>query len=883
MPYTLNGVGTRYYGRRNVSALDANCPFCGRFVRLSSYDTREFFCFVYIPLIPLRKFRIQSDCPACSRHHRFPLAQFREEMETTLAPLRSAVERNPRDPEARLSLLHALLGFQMLTEADTAAREALAAIPGHGRISQVAADLAVFRGDLAGATPLYRQAAATEPGDIEIRLDLGQHLARLGQHEEAVRELEEARRLDSSDIRTLYSLGESYAQLQRWGEALPQYERMIALSPQLAQDREILRRIKECKEALNYPLSEAERKAGRRWWPFDGRQKQPRQAWTGQTDWGRVMALLAVLLVVGAAGAAGLAWWRQQHVQVFFDNGLAEPVEVALDGQPFAIPADQRVERTLAPGKHQVVVNGDRGEIERYEPNVPEQGLVDALLEPWFFVYNVAEARVYRRETLGYAEKAEDSTYEEKLIALQRFFPQTGVDYIFQEAPQQIESDAHGVEKRVAFNVAADLDLEGFAVRRFSAGDTRQAEQALRKVIGIEPCRSSARESLVNVVAMENRPDKPKAEAGAWIAACPDQEVLAHRAYQDVAKSMGHLSDLLREYQARRDEHPEAAANHYLYGRLLDDPDATMSAYQEAIRLDPQLSWAHAALGSVLLALERDADAMASFQRALDIPGHDPNLVTAYALAAIGAGSPDAADAAIRSRKEEEPEDFLWRPRWLLALANGRHKDAEKMLAKRSRSEPDSPDVWVLEVQLLRHGGRSDKVMKELDRAAQHPGAEYPAALIRLEEMLAQGQYREAAELVDSEEQLGEPLYRLYGAAAFLLAGDRSAAEERLGKLIAGVGEELAEQDARSLTTMAEALREPVPAEQVLRDARSSGFPMLAHAYFILGVRATAAGDAVAARGFFLKSQQRALDFELPYFAARALAGAPAAPTVPAG
>lgn len=879
MPYTLNGVGTRYYGRRNVSALDANCPFCGRFVRLSSYDTREFFCFVYIPLIPLRKFRIQSDCPACSRHYRFPLEKFREEMETTLAPLRAAVERNPRDPEARLSLLHALLGFQMLADAETAAREALAAIPGHGRISQVAADVAVLRGDLEGATPLYRQAAAAEPGDAGIRLDLGQHLARLGQHEEAVRELEEARRLDSSDLRTLYSLGESYVQLQRWGEALPQYERIVSLSPQLSQDREVLRRIKECKEALNYPLSEAERKAGRRWWPFGGRRKQPQQAWTGQTDWGRVIVVLTVLLVVFAAGAAGFAWWRQQHVKVFFDNGLAEAVEVALDGQPFAVPAGQQVEQTLAPGAHQVVVTAQRGEIERYQASVPEQDLVDSLLEPWFFVYNVAEARVYRRETLGYAEKAEDSTYEEKLIALQRFFSQTDVDYVFREAPQEIRSDAHGVVKRVAFNVAADLTLEDFAIVRIGEGDRKQAERALRKAIEIEPCRDSARESLVNLAALDNRPDKPKAEAGAWMAACPEQEVLAHRSYQDAVKRMGRSNDLLREYKTRLDEHPETAANHYLYGRLLDDPDAAMSAYQEAIRLDSRLSWAHAALGSVFLALERDADAMAAFRRALELPGHDPNVVTAYALAAIGAGSPAAADAAIRSGMPEEPEDFLWRPQWLLALANGRHGDAERMLAKRSRAEPDNPDLWILEMHLLRHRGQSDQVMRELRRTEEHPGAEYPAVLIHLEELLAQGQYREAGQLVDSEEQLGEPLYRLYGAAAFLLAGDRSAAEERLGKLIAGAGEELAEQDARSLTTMAEALRKPVPAEQVLRDARRSGFPMLAHAYFILGVRATAAGDAAAARGFFLKSRQRALDFELPYFAAKALAGPPAAST----
>jgi len=55
MPYTLNGVGTRYYGRRNASQANGTCQSCNRWVALSSYDTRECFCLLFIPVIPLRR------------------------------------------------------------------------------------------------------------------------------------------------------------------------------------------------------------------------------------------------------------------------------------------------------------------------------------------------------------------------------------------------------------------------------------------------------------------------------------------------------------------------------------------------------------------------------------------------------------------------------------------------------------------------------------------------------------------------------------------------------------------------------------------------------------------------------------------------------------
>src|SRR5690242_17932788 len=68
MPSTYNGIGTHYYGKKNIQKRPGPCPHCHRAVELTSYDTILWFVVVFIPLIPIRRKRIIDYCPACTRH-----------------------------------------------------------------------------------------------------------------------------------------------------------------------------------------------------------------------------------------------------------------------------------------------------------------------------------------------------------------------------------------------------------------------------------------------------------------------------------------------------------------------------------------------------------------------------------------------------------------------------------------------------------------------------------------------------------------------------------------------------------------------------------------------------------------------------------------------
>ncbi|PPT08370.1 hypothetical protein CKA32_005054 [Geitlerinema sp. FC II] len=48
MPFSINGIGTTYYGRRY-------------FLPDDSYVTTEWVIFLYFPIVPLRSLRLRSD------------------------------------------------------------------------------------------------------------------------------------------------------------------------------------------------------------------------------------------------------------------------------------------------------------------------------------------------------------------------------------------------------------------------------------------------------------------------------------------------------------------------------------------------------------------------------------------------------------------------------------------------------------------------------------------------------------------------------------------------------------------------------------------------------------------------------------------------------
>ncbi len=130
MPSTVNGIGTHYYGKKNVTVRTAACKSCRRVVNLTSYDTRLWFVVVFIPIVPLGRKRIIDQCPSCTRHYVLKADVYEQ---TKQLQTSASLERFRREPSADAAVqAHGqLLAFHEHEQAAEFRQTALAQFPSH--------------------------------------------------------------------------------------------------------------------------------------------------------------------------------------------------------------------------------------------------------------------------------------------------------------------------------------------------------------------------------------------------------------------------------------------------------------------------------------------------------------------------------------------------------------------------------------------------------------------------------------------------------------------------------------------------------------------------------------------------------------------------------
>ncbi len=111
MPQTFNGIGTWYYGKKNKHVRDDTCEHCGTYNELTSYDTRNFIVLVYIPIIPLGRFRVVDECSACTKHYAVPLAEWDEQKHDAVDKAVSALEGDPWNSENAMELVRTCASY----------------------------------------------------------------------------------------------------------------------------------------------------------------------------------------------------------------------------------------------------------------------------------------------------------------------------------------------------------------------------------------------------------------------------------------------------------------------------------------------------------------------------------------------------------------------------------------------------------------------------------------------------------------------------------------------------------------------------------------------------------------------------------------------------
>jgi len=877
VPHTINGIGTHYYGAGNRSARLDVCQSCGRSATLSSYDTREWICVIFIPLIPLRKYRILNDCSSCRRHHRIQADEFAKKLAEVTAPLRGQMRHKPQDPEPQIALVRALIGWEMRADAEKELQSAAARFPQNVDITLLAAQMASGRGDLNGALLLYERAYGLDPQDAAATYGYGWILYKLEHHDRAVPILQRAVSQEGNKLGALYLLGTSQMKLSRWNDALNAYQQLLTLEPAYMQDKNLLRLMRECKQHLGYELNEAERRAGRSWWPFGRKstpqtlQPQPTLVRPSLRIAGMVIAAIAIL------GLGFYAWDRWTNIDVYFDNGLDHAVKLDVDSAHFDIAPNTFRKESLKQGAHTVVVRGSGGgkELERLTFNLERLSIFGAMMHDRFFVYNVAAHNVYRRGVHGYAARAENSSYSEELIGMQRFFEQRDVDFPFMPPPETISVDSNrsSTARKVSFNAAKNIDLTKYALIRLRQGKMEEARTAIDRAVADAPCDTNTRRTQVYLAGIAGSIDNASETAHHWIADCAQNDLEAHRAYQDVNREAGRQEALREEYRKMLSSSPESGKAHYLYGRVAADPALATAQYQEAIRLDPKLVWPRVALGHAYQTMERYDDALREFNAAVDMEGRDPSIVVYLATAAIAKGDPGVAVAKVEEVRKANPRDFgALEARWLLALAAG---DWKRAAETQKMFEPleSAQNAWWRNAKLLRIKG-DPLIDARIDEAMRSDRLRPFGVQARIERLLETGDVEHAAEALSKNAKDVEPMagaiLEAYVAAGFLLKGDSATADKLLmdAEKTSGAAPKGAGQ--RITSAVVAGLRGTKTVDEVLAVGRETD--VMSHGWFVAGVRAEMAKDHVRAAQCFARCARAASDLDFPYLEAKALA-----------
>ena len=875
MPATINGIGTHYYGAKNRSARVGTCKACGRSATLSSYDTREWFCVIFIPLIPIKKYRILNDCSRCRKHYRIAADEFAQKLAEATAPLRAAIRNSPRDPQPYAALIQTLIGWEMRTDAERELQSALAVFPQNLDLIMLAGQLAVDQNDLQRALTLYERAYRAEPQNEGATYGYGWILHQLEQHEQAAQVLQRASSQERNKAGALYLLGKSQMKLSRWNDALNAFQQLFGVEPAYMNDKQVLGLVAECKRHLGYELNPAERRAGRRWWPFGGKAKRatlqaqptlvrPSLRYAG-------LAIVAIMLL----GSGFYAWDRWTNLEVYFDNGLDRAVKIEVDGQKFDVALNSLHKEELHSGSHSAVVRGTDGkEIEHLTFSIEKLNPFAAVMHDRFFVYNVGARHVYRRATHGYAQRSEDSSYRSELIGMQRFFEQRDVDFPFQPPPQTISIDSSSsVVMRVSFNVARDIDLRKYALYRLQQGKNDEAQAAIERAVSNAPCDAAARRTQVYFASVTGSFETASKTAHRWIADCSQDDLEAHRAYQDVNREEGRDEALREEYQSLLASSPQSGKAHYLFGRVAGDQQLAIAHYQEAVRLDPKLVWPHVALGHAYQAMERYDDALRELQSALDMEGCDPSVIVYYASAAIAKGQPgEAVETVEHFRKAHAGDLNALHARWLVALASADWEHATQMEKLLTPLETAQIGWWRTTKQMRLKGDAA--LDARLDSAMRSAALQQAAVEVKIERAIQTGDFAQSADLIAKHTKELDPIstatLEAYTGAGFLLQNDASAAQ----KLFADAEKQLEAAPKgsaqRLISSVVQGLSGNMPVEQVLETGRR--IDTTTHAWFVAAIRAAQAGNRKEASESFAHCARAASDLEFPYLEAKAIA-----------
>lgn len=583
MPYTLNGIGTHYYGSRDVTQREGVCQTCGHAGQLLSYDTRLWFVILFIPVIPLKRLRIIDMCPSCHHHYAVNPEEWESNRQLQVSEGLTKYRTAPT-VDGALDTHARMLAFHMEKEADAFRAAALVAHPNEPELLRgLASQLQQFS-RYETAQGLFDQAFEIDPENPYGRTQRAMHLLNEPGKLDEVWNLVEFLRQPGAgqiyDLTILDLLAQKYQAEGNHERALELLQHLLTEFPSAAEQHEVRKMVAVSEKALGRSTSILPQRQFSLKAVLDSKSgKYP--PWIRRTVYAAIATSLLLL------GLTGLNEYYRRNRTLHVVSAFAQPVQVSIDDAP---PQEvfQRRAFPLPEGRHRIRVTGPVDEQAEIVMTTP-------FFERWthdpVWTYNVAGAAFVIRGDLEYASVPRPAR-STPLEGQFQFVPH--VDYPFVTPPRTLRIDnRNSVVKKVS------VELESVPAAVYLPMLARQAppEVALTYAEG-HLLRTPNYQDLLDIYfAVCSGEHDQRAEsflrAGLWTNPL---SIEWHRTYQRLSQVQTNPQPLIGEYERRLRDNPRDARILYLLARLTPPPD-DVRLLREAHEIDPALGWPSLGLG----------------------------------------------------------------------------------------------------------------------------------------------------------------------------------------------------------------------------------------------------------------------------------------------
>lgn len=668
MPHMVNGIGTTYYGKKNIQTRPGPCPHCGRDVPLKSYDTRTWFVILLIPIIPLKRLRIIDYCSGCTRHYAMDIDKWETARQLEVSGALEKYRSQPT-PEAAIEAHQSMMNYHQLEDAAAFRKLLRERYADNAKVHAYLGAVLERFAQLDEADAAYARAFQLRPDLPEARIGVARGHLRAGRLAEARPLLDFLEKPGAAQLYSLEPLDTLARALQKAGQHETALELFAIIQRELPELNE--------KRWLRDLIHKSEKALQRR----DSQVPNLKFSWkrffsSGETSNARALVIFGVLGALVLLGFVVANEYIRRNRTVHVVNSYPQAAQVQVDDAA-AVTIHGLGEIALAEGSHHVRISG---------PVTQELDFTvrDGYWNRWFadpvWVLNLGGASILKLSHVTYAQNNPPPPSTTFLFG-ENFYRFPDVAYAFTPLPETLEIKSGNTRQVSHLDVLSSEPLALFYYfyqKKNLAEAWRLAEWRLRlhpedeDLLAVYAQTATAAGKAARVAdflrpGLTNRP--------VWVQ--------WHRYYQNAHRSQSPEASLTAEYRAELARDPDNSALLYLLGRVVPTRAESRALFAQACAADPNNAFAYYARAYDCVSLGDWAGARPLLARACALRPQQAEFSSQFAVTRFVLAEYADLEKELRAQLQTHPLDQSACERLCdVLVAQGRTPEAQTVVAQ---------------------------------------------------------------------------------------------------------------------------------------------------------------------------------------------------------